>query len=645
MPVYGSLTDVFNKPTQSLTAPDVPEIEEYFRHYPADLKLSPRSPDHTKLRDMVLRRVEDSYSFVSQRFSAWNEVDNALTAYIPLSEVEERIKGDDSRKPVSIVVPVLAGVLDVFLTQFIRVFSQEPLFHYVGHELEDMYGAALLEKVIELHTIKTGVGLALHTMWRDMFAYGFGAVSPVWLTHRGNKVTRNWLGIKRNQTDVVTFEGNKLENVSPYCYFPDPSMPIDRVHDGEFVAWITRTTRQALLREEKTSPDIYFNCKYLKYIDGRSRYAQEMRGSEDKIRSGDDYVIDSNTVDVINFYADLIPKELKLGDSEYPEKWLIGLAGDELIVRAQPLNLNHGEFPVAVAAANYDGRVGLPVGHLEQVYGMQEVVNFLFNSHIENVRRAVNLGFVVDPMSVNIGDMLKPKAAMLIRTHPSRWGRGVKDVVEQLKISDITRANIGDISAVIDLIERTTGASSAAHGLMRTGSERRSATEAHDVFQSAMGRILHAAYIVAMQAHLTIADMFAHNTQQLMSEKVFVETVGDFADRLAEEYPRVRAQERLGIKKEDVLVNYNVKPRDNSMQMQSTVQDKINLFDIILRQPGLAAEFDTVKLFKSIAKDMGFRNVEEFTKNKGVRATLTPMEEIQRQVQAGNMLPVGAMGE
>jgi hypothetical protein len=124
-------------------------------------------------------------------------------------------------------------------------------------------------------------------------------------------------------------------------------------------------------------------------------------------------------------------------------------------------------FPVAVAAPDFDGYSPTPMSRLEILYGLQEVLDFLFNSHVANVRKAVNDMIIVDPQLVNINDLKDPKPGKLIRLRRPAWGRGVKDVAMQLGINDITRANIADSSYIVNWMQKIAATDDPMMGSLR----------------------------------------------------------------------------------------------------------------------------------------------------------------------------------
>ena len=117
--------------------------------YPSGIDLKPTSATHTSLLSKLNQRIMESANEMSKRHSSWKSIDRTLTAYIPLDEMEERIKKNDERKPVSIVIPYSFATLETLLTYFSAAFLEYPIFKYSGSSPEDRVGAILLEKVIE----------------------------------------------------------------------------------------------------------------------------------------------------------------------------------------------------------------------------------------------------------------------------------------------------------------------------------------------------------------------------------------------------------------------------------------------------------------------------------------------------------------
>ena len=628
--------------------------------YPSGLDLRPASQEHQKLVKEVYTRALESSREMSKRYDSWKKVDQTLTAYVKLDESEKNIKDRDSRKPVSIVVPYSYATLETILTYFVTAFLEDPIFRYVGSGPEDIVGAILLEKVIEQQTIQFKTALNLHTMFRDSLSYGMGVVTPTWDRKWGWKAVVQDAGFMsalfgrfmstgkvRGREESILFEGNRLKNIDPYRYLPDPNVPIHDVQQGEYVGWIEQTNYMKLLELEKNDSDV-FNVKYLKGMSagsGRSQFnkSKSDSGRGDKFGVSSVYGSDMSTspIDVVWMYWTLIPKDNKLGTSEYPEKWLLGLAADKVLICAKPLSLNHNMYPVAVCAPDFDGYSSTPVSRLELMYGMQETLDWLFNSHVANVRKAINDMFIVDPSLINMADLEDPKPGKLIRMRRSAWGRGVENAIKQFPVNDITANHIRDAASIIDYMQRTSAATDSVSGMIRKSGERVTATESKNTTQSALSRLTKAAKIASLQAMQDIGYMFAVHTQQLMSKDLYIQASGTWGEVLKKEYGE---QSRINVTPFDIIVDYDVQVKDGSTAVGGDTEGWIQIFQIMSQQPQMYANFDMVRIFKHIARIMGAKDINEFILQQGpvspVKASVNTTQNIEQGVQQGNMVPI-----
>ena len=625
--------------------------------YPNNLNLIPASQDHARLTKEIYIRAMESSNEMSKRYASWRKVDQTLTAYVKLDESEQNIKDKDVRKPVSIVVPYSYATLETILTYLVSAFLEDPIFRYSGSGPEDVVGAILMEKVIEQQTRQFKAALSLHTMFRDSLSYGMGVVTPTWDRKWGWKAVVQDSGFMsalfgrfmstgkvRGREETILFEGNRIKNIDPYMFLPDPNIPITDLQHGEFVGWIEQTNYMKLIELEKNDSDI-FNVKYLKGLGpgGRSQFnkARSETGRSDKFgTSTNAYGAGMTTapIDVVWMYWTMIPKDNKLGKEEYPEKWLFGLAADKVLICAKRLDLKHNMYPVAVCAPDFDGYSSTPVSRLELMYGMQEALDWLFNSHIANVRKAINDMLIVDPSLINMADLQDPRPGKLVRMRRSAWGRGVENAVKQLQVNDITRSHIGDAASIIDYMQRTSAATDSVSGMIRKSGERVTAQETRDTRQSALSRLTKAAKIVSLQAMQDIGYMMASHTQQLMSKDLYVKATGTWADVLKQEYPD---QSSIHVSPLDVIVDYDLVVKDGSTPTGDS-EGWVEVFRIMAQQPQLYQSFDMVRIFKHIARIMGAKDINEFVLKSGPVSPvqIESSDKIQKGVQQGNMVPI-----
>lgn len=633
--------------------------------YPNDLDLRPASPDHGKLLKEIYIRALESSNEMSKRYASWKKVDESLTAYVKLDDAETAIKNIDDRKPLSIVVPYSYATLETILTYFVSAFLENPIFKYEGSSPEDVIGAILLEKVIEQQTMQFKTALNLHTMFRDGLSYGMGVVTPTWDKKWGWKSVVQDSGFMsalfgkfisygkvRGREETILFEGNRLKNIDPYMFLPDPNVPIHDLQQGEFVGWIEQTNYMKLLELEKNDKDI-FNVKYLKGLGsgGRSQFNKSRTDTGRGTKFGTaTYGSEMSTspIDVIWMYWTLVPRDQKLGSKEYPEKWLFGLAADKVLICAKPLSLNHNMYPVAVCAPDFDGYSATPVSRLELMYGMQTALDWLFSSHIANVRKAINDMLIVDPSLINMADLEDPRPGKLVRMRRAAWGRGVENAVKQLAVTDITRSHIGDAASIIEYMQRTSAATDSVSGMIRKSGERVTAEETRGTRTSALSRLTKAAKIASLQAMQDIGYMFAVHTQQLMEQETYIKATGQWQDVLLAEYGATARNGRIKVSPFDLIVDYDLVIKDGSTNVGEYAESWVEIFRVLTQQPMLYQNFDMVRIFKHIARIMGAKDINEFILNSGpvpnVDVNATTQESIDKGVQSGNMVPIEQFG-
>lgn len=613
--------------------------------YPNGIDLGPNSKVHATIVEMIMDRVRASRDVTESRRKSWRDIEKSLTSYIDLDAQEEAIKNEDSRKPVSIVIPMLYATLDTFLTYWVASYFRTPMFELEPVGPEDMLPCALAENLLQLHIEKGKIGLPIYTMWRDNFAYGIGLASPGWQVTRGFETVMD----QETEIDIATgqemptgnfvkksiesilYEGNKLEKIHPALAFLDPNVSVDDIQKGEFVGWITRDNYYNLLKLEANPENGFFNVKYLKDLDCRSHYYDWDPGENTKVsnRSGS---ADASLkpVDVIYMCINLIPEDIGLSDYDRPEKWIFGLAGEQIIIYAAQLEYDHDLYPIVACASETDGYSTCPVSKLENVYGMQEIVNWLPNSHIANVRKSLNDMFVVDPWLVNINDVYDPRPGKVIRLRRHAYGRGVDNAIKQFKTETVTAGHLPELGVFIELMQRITGASDVVQGVRRAGGERISATEAENDKNSALSRLAKSARIGSIQAMSDIATMFISNMKQFMTMPTFVKATGRWRDVYAQQYGQVT---RIPVGPQDILGHYDAIPHDGSMPSAGNVQAWMRVYEMIASNDILLYRFDIGKIFKYVAQGLGAKAIDEFE----IRTQVQQDEVVARRLEQGSV--------
>jgi hypothetical protein len=615
--------------------------------YPLNLDFKPSSPLHQSILEWILAVSREGSNQFRKRFSKFDQIERTLTSYVT-----------DSAKPGEpdyIIVPQSAYVLDTILTHWITSLSSGPLFEYRPVGPEDKVPAMLAEILIGIQSERAKVLLNLNTQFRDAIAYGLGIVHPRWSVKYGKKVVRKKLTYfseimqtvlpkyggreVREEVNGIIFEGNVLDNIDIRSYIPDPNVAGHEVQKSTMVSWIERTSLEELLIRERDDPDTWFNIRYLSkegthFSDLRKESRHDLQRKT--AQHSQAYY---HPVDVLNTYAWVIPKDKKLGVSVYPELWVFGIAGDNIIIRANPVQLNHNMIPLAVASPTFDGYSISPVSLLELVFMLQEKTNDLYSLHMHNLINAVSNRVIVDPWIVNYADVVNntPGGAIKIREH--MWGRGVQNAVEQLRFNDATANFMQEIQNNGDLMQRITGAVDSLQGIVRTGGERRSATEMRDTRLSALNRLQNQVRMISLQSMSDIGRMFLSHTQQFMQEDYAIEILG----RNKRELEAVYGTGFATVSPLDIIGDVDVVPSDGVTPGGEFLQDKINIFNLIKTDPQAYQAFDSVRLLLDIMRSAGIKDATNMMRPQYKMAILPDEMAVNMAEQMGAMPAMGGI--
>lgn len=635
--------------------------ETYDYIYPFGLKeLEPGKKLHSLILNEVKGRAMDSQTVMTTRYDSWKKSDQIMTAYATMDEAFNNNLGKNQE--ISVVVPYGFATVDTLLAHLMSIYTGGVFFPQKGIGPEDAKKAMLAELVLDMQYHHSDMLLNLYTQYRDMYVYGLGVVSPTWQRHYGKKVTLRDTGkfspelggilesgiIERRIENGVVWEGNELENWSPYSYLPDPNRPVHEVQKGHFVGNVSRMDYYELLKMEELEPETYFNVRYLKGRgDMVSQYREPGEWSSvirDPTTSGS-----SRRIDVLNMYCKLIPKDWGLGKNEYPEMWLFSIAGDQVVIRCQPVAYAHNDYPVCVAAATFDGYSGAPVSVLEMIHPMLDMLDWYCKSHFHNVRKNLNNMFLIDPMLVNYADAATPEPGKLICMREKVWGRGVKDAMMQLQTTDVTQNNVNDMAMTIDIMERITGAASQMQGVTQTRGERRSATESRDTRVSALGRVAMHAMLASVQSNKRVSRQCIKNIQQFMQDGIFVELTGRNQLELQYEYKDVMEQQGSGstavpsllVTPEMLVGDFDIVPLDNLGEGGEYLAETIQLSSMMASNPELLMAFDSTKMMLHMMRMSGMKDPTRMLRAEW-RMQMVPNEQALNMAADGEIAPLGS---
>lgn len=631
-----------------------PEIEvikeDYTYSYPMGLDLRPGSKLHARLVAAIKARLRDSKSDMSKRYDTWDKIRDKLTCFVAPSAIDPRdqdLLDDNEDAPATVIIPQSYAIMDTLLTYWINAFGDGPLIRYDAVGPEDQAAAKLLEFVVNNQVVRSKMLLNLYVQQRDAIAFGLGITAVRWHEEYGRETVSKPVEVgfdpytyapimeeKDFSERVKTYEGSVIDNIQPHNYFPDTSKACHEVQKMEFVSFLTNMNYTTLLNLERNMPESYFNVKYLKGDPGNS-FIHEARSEDDLVHPDNVKTSSPNraqSIDVLPFYWELIPADWGLGKSVYPEKWLFELAGSrDIIIRAQPINLNHNKFPVTVVAPTFDGYTAAPVSLMEIIYELQNAIDWLWRARFRNVTSALNNKFIIDPFLARYDQAISTRDNVVcIREHV--WGRGVENAMKQLEVSDVTQNNLRDIGFLTDITQRISGAVDSVQGVVRPTGERRSATEMRDARLSALSRIQKSTRLSSLQGMYDLGYFMACHTQQFMSKPTYVKIVGESYKDLVVQY----GSEYVKVDPEQIKIPFDVLPADAVTPGGEFLPELIQLFQLTSSNPLTAQSYNPIRQTQDIYARAGVKGA--------YRYLLLPDEQAKQKAEMMNAVPMGMPG-
>lgn len=596
---------------------------------------------HSRLR---LARDEQR----KKREEQWRDSEDTFTAYMPEKDVDTVRKGKRKEGEVdytTISIPYSYAMLLTAHTYYTSVFlSRDPILQLQGRHGEAQDAETAMESLLG-YQLNTGGGMPALFIWlMDVGKYSHGVLGHYWDREEFNMTRiveqpKTFLGMpipgtleKKAITEpIVGYEGNRLYNIRPADFMPDPRVPLFRFQEGEFclvydkVGWIKIATRSASGQ--------YYNLKYLQEGSTNGEWNDRNASTgHDSNLPGEDlsfYQVDDknpSTVDLYEFHWTVIPSELGVGSGDRPEKWVFTIADKKVILSAQPLGLAHNSYPFDVIPFEVEGYNVFNRSMLEVLDPLNKTMEWLFNSHFYNVRAALNNMFLADPSKVNMRDLEEPGPGKIIRLKPAAYGSDVRTLMQQFQVQDITRSNLADSDTVAQLAQRVTGVSDNVMGSVNSGG-RKTATEVRSSTTFGINRLKTNCEWFSATGFAPLTNKLCMSTQQLYASEKKFRLLGDQA---------LWAQKYINITPDMIAGMYDFVPVDGTMPVDRFAQ--VNLWQQLMgsmaKVPGALQQYDLSKIFAFVAQLGGLKNINRF------RIQVVPDGMMQQQAAMGNVVPM-----
>ena len=629
-------------------------------------RLTPGSETHWRIVQYLVGRLEMSERKMTQFYSRWRVNERKFQAYVDLPDYEKILKDqNDKGKPAQVIhitLPYSYATIATIVTYLVHTFTgRRPIFQVSSNNTDSMAAASNMEIVLQYNAdhcrlVKQlfqflqdseiyGVGIlrtqfktdfALRTVWKQNMQYGFlDAMMPQ--------------GMQKSREFRKVYQGNEVAAIDPFMFFPDPRVPMADVNKkGEFVFWRSFTGMHELLKEQEAG-----RFKWINYIPkvmrANSFNAPEGLISSRSLVSRGDPIPGYNTdarlgqrvspyIQIDQGTCDIVPAELGLSPSTRVERWLFAIGNKSQIIQAEPFEADHGMHPVAVTEPHTMGYGFGQMGSLDYLNPLQDTMSWFLNSHMENVRTAINNMFIVDPSKIEVQDLKKPGPGKIIRLKRAAYGQDVKTAITQLQVMDITKGHVNDLALIMKMGDALSSVTDNLRGLQDQGG-RKTATEVRTAGEAAASRLAAECRLISAQAIVDLTEQMCLNNQQNLEDDFFMKIVGQEG-----------SQTPIHITPEMLVGDFYYPINDGTLPIDrvATIDIWKQIFMAITQDPQMSQEYDRGKIFEYIAELSGARTIKDFKVQPGqmptVMPNLQPDAQVQAQAQAGNVVPMPRSG-
>jgi len=490
-----------------------------------------------ELRDMCLRLVKHSKSKMSEFYARW---DRNWEIYKGKKIAdEEDLEARDANEPEKVIVPMNFADAQTFIAFCFLLFQRSKNFFEMDPTGEEDYLLRLdCEKILGRDLRKNKWPTKLYQFLQDIAVMGVGVLKEWWTVDKARFVDPMAVELGLEEVapteELVTYEGNKIANVSPYLFFPDCRVPLSDWEEGQFAADESEVTKESMLKE--AADGNYFGVEHVEKLTLdrlKSHGGTRLEGVNDFVgkqpkrtlkRKGEDKKDDVNEVMCkLEIHIDLIPEDYNLGIEDYPVRFSIVILNNDRIVKISRLHYLHRKFPYNVAqfSPTMHEQVGMALSDV--TFNLQEIMTWLFNSRLLSVRRALDGKTVLDLDFVDPDSFADPLSPYIFLKKGAPK-IGVDKFFAQLQFRDSTANNFAEISQIRGISQECTGVNDNAMGQMSSG--RRSATEARAANSGASARLKTPAVMIYNDGIAPMGQKMLSNSRQGISLPTFVKIVG-----------------------------------------------------------------------------------------------------------------------
>lgn len=586
-----------------------------------------------RIVDYVRSAMQMSYDRISRRYDHWKQADRAHDVYVPPDATQFREKA---------VIADTRAIADTVHTYLMAALTgRNPMFQLEGLNRQSRKGSAIIERLLHQQMRRTAGEARIAQHLLDSIRYGYAPTKVTWdASSRTNQITNFDPRRVFHDPRVQWGDWERMQ----YVIFSDFSSYDSLLQTGMY----PKLKQYPSLRNRLTPPAGGW--------DGHRWHKEAGRGlsidpaERNRRESGGTFFAlgDSRVVD--ECWVRLAGYEINVPQVE--QLWMcITILDENVVIRCQ-LNPYGRQFPVVVGGLYHDAHKTYSQSLYDLLLPLHDIATWLLRSRIDNVQAALTNLMFVDPTQVAIGDLIDRNPHGIVRTLP-----GVKpgDGVFISQVPDVTRGHWNDIEALSGHKQRLSAASDAQQG-MPTADGIRTATEIQRLTQLGSQRLGVLARTISATSIRPMARMMVANVQDFFAPEASIrisdsDSASSVADMVKDGY--------LDFSLQDIQGDIEYLVVDGTLPLEPTRNAETWITMLrTLNETGMAMEYNSGKIVEEAIRSMGVSDLDQFKISKEQQAqgptpsqemmiaekargaSVKPQEQIEREVEKGNLVPM-----
>lgn len=298
----------------------------------------------------------------------------------------------------------------------------------------------------------------------------------------------------------------------------------------------------------------------------------------------------------------------------WTDKMIVTVAGGDesigILLRAEANPYMHAEKPFVRIVDHLVPHEFWGIGELEPLEGLQDVLNKVWNSRIDNVKLVLNtmflavMDYVVDPSDLQV----RPGGIIRVRE-----GVPLDQAIKSLDLGEVTQSSYAEAQEIERMVQQVSGVSPYTSGSEGTQAYNRTATGVALISEQGNTRFSHKIRIAELTGFKRLFSQFGQILQQFMPPEMVLRMQGQLGGYL---WQQVTA-DSIGGK-----FDYDIEAESSTQTESIRREQTLSLFQMLAADPYMRP----LKIREDVLKVFGRKNIDEYL--------LTQEELMQMQQQA-----------